>query len=109
LKGADLDNQMVVIEMTSLQVYLDAYKKSYIAENGDKAWRKLNKGLNGLFSNKFLNAATPASNTYAQNEFVKKYGKDAQFDFMNLEHRIFQGQKMAEYLRFESEKKTGKQ
>ena len=105
LSGADLDNQMVVIEMTILQGYLDDYKKSYTKEHGEKAWENLNKGINELFSNKFLNEATPASNQYAQEEFKKKYGADAEFDFMNKEHRIFQGQKMAEYLRNNSEKK----
>jgi RHS repeat-associated protein len=108
LSGAALDNQMVVIEMTTLQGYLADYKKSYISEHGQKAWDKLNKGLNKLFTNKFLNEATPASNQYAQREFTKKYGENVQFDFMNLEHRIFQGQKMAEYLRNEKEKKEEK-
>ena len=105
LSGAALDNQMVVIEMTTLQGYLDDYKKNHISKHGEKAWNKSNKGLNKLFSSKFLNEATPASNQYAQEEFTKKYGKDVKFDFMNLEHRIFQGQKMAEYLRSENDKK----
>ena len=34
-----------------------------------------------------------------QEEFKKYFGENVEFDFMNLNHRIFQGQKMAEYLR----------
>jgi len=99
LNGAALDNQMVVIEMTTLQGYLDDYKKNYIAQNGQEAWDELHSGLNSLFSNAMLGTFTPASNKYAQEEFKKHFGEDTDFDFMNLDHRIFQGQKMAEYIR----------
>jgi RHS repeat-associated protein len=99
LSGAQLDNQMVVIEMTTLQGFLDQYRTNYIKKNGQHKWDNLHDGLNGLFSNWFLSIFTPASGAYASDEFKKKYGEDAVFDFMKLEHRIFQGQKMAEYLR----------
>ena len=42
---------------------------------------------------------TLAANKYDQEEFKKKFGENTEFDFMKLEHRIFQGQKMAEYIR----------
>jgi RHS repeat-associated protein len=108
MSGADLDNQMVVIEMSSLQGYLNTYRDDYIEVNGESAWNELHKGLNALFANDVLRPLTPASNKYAYEKFKEKYGQDAEFDFMNLEHRIFQGQKMAEYLRIteSSEKKT---
>lgn len=108
LSGPALDDQMVVIEMTVLQGYLDNYKKDYTRKNGEKAWNDLSEGLNGLFTGFLAQRVSPGASKYAQNEFKKKYGKDAIFDFMNLEHRIFQGQKMAEFLRKEAENKTPK-
>ncbi len=104
LSGAELDKQMVVIEMTTLQGYLNDYKNNYIKNNGQDAWNDLHQGLNALFDNRLLSPLTPAANRYAQKEFSKKFGKDAKFDFMNLDHRIFQGQKMAEYLRTHDKK-----
>lgn len=104
LSGSALDNQMVVIEMTTLQGYLDQYKKDYVSKNGQDKWNDLSKGLNNLFNNIFLGTFSPESNKFSQEEFSKKYGKDTKFDFMNLEHRIFQGQKMAEYLRKQNKK-----
>lgn len=112
LKGAALDNQMVVIEQTELQGFLDGYKANYIRENGKNAWTDLSQGINTLFASKaseswhfFLKWATPESNQYAQDKFKKQYGDNTQFDFMNIEHRIFQGQKMAEYYHNNSDEK----
>jgi RHS repeat-associated protein len=104
LSGADLDNQMVVIEMTTLQRYLDAYKSIYIKKNGQEEWKSVESNLNSLFANKALKQFTPNANKYAQDEFVKKFGENTPFNFMNLEHRIFQGQKMAEYDRNNNKK-----
>ncbi|MBY0426109.1 MAG: RHS repeat-associated core domain-containing protein, partial [Cytophagales bacterium] len=105
LSGAELDNQMVVIEMTTLQNYLDEYKEKYIMQHGKEKWNSVHTNINQLFSSQLLNVsaqafgADNAASNYAQAEFKKKYGEKVEFDFMNLEHRIFQGQKMAEYLR----------
>ncbi len=105
LSGKDLDNQMVVIEMSTLQGYLDDFKSDYIKKNGEEKWDNLKQDLNSLFSNKFLRKFTPEANKYAQDEFKKEFGEDETFDFTNLEHRIFQGQKMAEFDRKNAEKK----
>lgn len=105
LSGRDLDNQMVVIEMSTLQGYLDDFKSDYIKKNGEEKWDNLRQNLNSLFSNKFLRKFTPEANKYAQDEFKKEFGEDEKFDFTNLEHRIFQGQKMAEFDRKNAEKK----
>jgi hypothetical protein len=70
------------------------------------------KKINGLFSNSILRKFTPEASKYATQEFKKNYGEDANFDFMNKQHRVFQGQKMAEFLRSKSDvkevKKTSK-
>ncbi len=99
LAGIELDQKMVVIEMTILQTFLDDYKTKYIRQKGIDAWLKSHESLKKLFENSFLRSFTPNSNKFAHQEFLKKYGQKAKFDFMDLEHRIFQGQKMVEYLR----------
>ncbi|MDX1907114.1 MAG: hypothetical protein SF053_08780 [Bacteroidia bacterium] len=99
LCGSDLDNQMVVIEQTILENFITKYKSEFISKNGEEAWEKIEHEINGLFGNEKLSFLTPKSNQYAQKEFKRVYGKDAKFDFMDIEHRTFQGQKMAEYVR----------
>jgi hypothetical protein len=105
LSGAALDNQMVIIEQDRLQTYIDSYKSDYIKKNGQKKWDDMAGEINGLFGNSFLRRFTPEANKYAYQEFTKKYGDDVKFDFMNKEHRVFQGQKMAEFLKKVAEKK----
>jgi RHS repeat-associated protein len=116
LSGAELDNQMVVIEMTTLQEYLNEYKNNYIQEKGEEKWKDLHDGVNRLFGDRVdyqflrymatkMGGDTKASE-YAQAEFKKQFNED--FDFMEKKHRIFQGQKMAEYLRDSKNKKSDK-
>jgi RHS repeat-associated protein len=108
LSGAALDNQMVIIEQDKLQTYIDSYKSDFIKKNGQENWNEIAREINGLFGNSFLRTFTPEANKYSAQEFKKKYGEDAKFDFMSKEHRIFQGQKMAEFLRNQSENKDAK-
>jgi RHS repeat-associated protein len=104
LSGAALDNQMVIIEQDKLQTYIDTYKIDFIKKNGQSKWNDMASEINGLFSNSLLRRFTPEANKYAASEFKKKYGNDVKFDFMNKEHRVFQGQKMAEFLRGKNDK-----
>lgn len=108
LKGADLDNQMVVIEMTTLQGFLNDYKDKFIAKYGARKWDAMADNVQHLFSSPLLNWLTPEANRHAQKEFKKTHPNE-EFNFMNLQHRIFQGQKMAEYLRMQAEKKKKKE
>ena len=108
LSGAALDNQMVIIEQDKLQTYIDSYKSDFIKNNGQEKWNDMAGEINGLFGNSILRTFTPEANKYAAQEFMKNYGEDAKFDFMNKEHRVFQGQKMAEFLRSKSDEKEAK-
>jgi RHS repeat-associated protein len=108
LKGDALDNQMVIIEQDKLQSYIDKYKSEYIGKNGQQKWDAMAREINNLFDNAALRKLTPEANKYAADKFKEKYGPDAKFDFMNKEHRIFQGQKMAEFLRINSDSKEEK-
>jgi RHS repeat-associated protein len=108
LTGASLDNQMVIIEQDKLEIYIDNYKSDYIKKFGQEKWGDMASEINSLFGNSVLRRFTPEANKYASLEFKKKYGEDTNFDFMNKEHRVFQGQKMAEFLRNQSDKKEEK-
>jgi len=99
---------MVIIEQDKLQTYIDSYKSAFIKKNGQEKWDDMVGEINSLFGNSFLRTFTPEANKYSAQEFKKKYGEEVKFDFMNKEHRIFQGQKMAEFLRSQSENKEAK-
>jgi hypothetical protein len=114
LAGADLDKKMVEIEQKILEKFIVNYKIAFIKQqnankkDGEAEWNKVVTKINGAFDSKMLMFATPSSNKYAHTKFLEKYGKDAKFDFMNIEHRIFQGNMMAEYHRSEAEKEKSK-
>ena len=103
LTGSALDNQMVIIEQNKLQTYIDKYKLDFINSNGQQKWDDMAGEISKLFRNSFLRRFTPEANKYAYSEFQKRFGYDTKFDFLNKDHRIFQGQKMAEFLRTKSE------
>jgi hypothetical protein len=55
------------------------------------------KGLNEFFAGR----STPESIRFAADSFKKKFGEGV-YNFTNKEHRVFIGQKMAEYNREKS-------
>ncbi|HNE45177.1 MAG TPA: RHS repeat-associated core domain-containing protein [Chitinophagales bacterium] len=99
---ADLDEEMVRIEQVLLDNFIVEYKTEYLKSNSIEAWDQMVANINYLFENDLFKQFTPEANKYAAEEFDKKYGTDEDFDFMNLDHRIFLGKKIAEYHRLEA-------
>lgn len=99
----DIDNEMVRIEQVLLDNFISTYKTEYLKSHSIQDWDEMVSNINYLFENDQLRRFTPRANKYAAAEFDKKYGENVEFDFMNLEHRIFQGQKMAEFHRMEAD------
>lgn len=105
LSGVDLDNKLVEFEQAQLGYYITGYKSVYMTNHTQQQWDAMITDINANFNGTHTGGKlaekhlVPNSLKYGINKFREKYGADAKFDFMNKEHRIYLGQKMAEYNR----------
>lgn len=104
LSAKDRDVQMVTIEQLAVQGLITEYKNAFMAshpENGEERWNDLVASINRAFTNDYVLSGRapdpPASLQYAVEEFNKEHSVD--FDFMNIHHRMYIGNKMADFLR----------